>query len=101
MLEGHKRRTSWPWRVWQAVKQALTEKDIYRAGMGDPDRFEPLRFIRDRYVLPYVDAGRDAVEIGVGGGRWTRYLLGFRTLYAVDFHQQLLDELRKNPTGRT
>ncbi len=48
---------------------------------------------------PYVQAGHCAVEIGPGGGRWTRYLTGFRTLYAVDFHQQLLDELRRNFHG--
>jgi cyclopropane fatty-acyl-phospholipid synthase-like methyltransferase len=35
------------------------------------------------------------MEIGPGGGRWTRYLLGFRTLYVVDYHQEMLDELVK------
>ncbi len=29
------------------------------------------------------------------GGRWTRYLLGFRTLYCVDYHSELLAELKK------
>jgi cyclopropane fatty-acyl-phospholipid synthase-like methyltransferase len=28
-----------------------------------------------------------------GGGRWTQYLLSFNRVYAVDYHQELLDEL--------
>jgi cyclopropane fatty-acyl-phospholipid synthase-like methyltransferase len=35
------------------------------------------------------------VDIGCGGGRWTRYLLGFKTVYAVDYYEQLLLEFRK------
>ena len=56
----------------------------------------PLTFIKERYVLPYVHEHHKAVEIGPGGGRWTQYLLGFETLYAVDYHQELLDELKRN-----
>ncbi len=99
MLEGYRRRRWLPRRVWQAVRRALTEKGLYGLDWGDPQRVAPLGFIRDRYVAPYVQAGHCAVEIGPGGGRWTRYLTGFRTLYAVDFHQQLLDELRRNFHG--
>jgi cyclopropane fatty-acyl-phospholipid synthase-like methyltransferase len=36
------------------------------------------------------------LEIGPGGGRWTRYLLAARMVYAVDYHQELLDELAVN-----
>ena len=46
------------------------------------------------YVLPYVKPDHVALEIGPGGGRWTRYLLGFRKLYVVDYHAELLRELR-------
>jgi SAM-dependent methyltransferase len=56
----------------------------------------PLRHVRDRFVLPYVAPDRTAIEIGPGGGRWTRYLLGFGQVYAVDYHQPLLDELARN-----
>jgi hypothetical protein len=54
-----------------------------------------LRFVRDRYVLPFVNPEHIAVEIGPGGGRWTRYLLGFKTVYAVDYYEELLAEFRK------
>jgi ubiquinone/menaquinone biosynthesis C-methylase UbiE len=45
--------------------------------------------------LPYVKADHIAIEIGPGGGRWTKYLLGFGKVYAVDYHNELLSELRR------
>lgn len=91
MLAHARRHNSLARRVFRAFSRPL-----YGLEWGDPDVVEPLRFIKERYVLPYVDARHQAVEIGPGGGRWTRYLLGFETLYAVDYHQELLDELKRN-----
>jgi hypothetical protein len=82
--------------VAAAIRRELRSRDLYGLHWGDPDTLEPLKFIRDRYVLPYVKPGQCALEIGPGGGRWTRYLLGFEKLYVVDYHAQLLDELRRN-----
>jgi ubiquinone/menaquinone biosynthesis C-methylase UbiE len=36
------------------------------------------------------------LKSGRGGGRWTRYLLDFKKLYVVDYHAELLAELKKN-----
>jgi len=63
--------------------------------MGRPGRLAPLKFVRDTYVLPYVKPDHTAVEIGPGGGRWTRYLLGFKSIYAVDYHDEVLREFAK------
>jgi ubiquinone/menaquinone biosynthesis C-methylase UbiE len=52
-----------------------------------------LRKFRDRFLLPYLNPDHTMVEIGPGGGRWTRYMLSSTTLYVVDYHQELLDEL--------
>jgi SAM-dependent methyltransferase len=52
--------------------------------------------IRDHWLLPYVRSDITALEIGPGGGRWTRYLLPVRRLYAVDRYPKLLAELRRN-----
>jgi len=71
-------------------------RPLYGLEWGDPEVVAPLKFIKDRYIIPYVNAQHKAVEIGPGGGRWTRYLLGFETLYAIDYHQELLDELKRN-----
>jgi cyclopropane fatty-acyl-phospholipid synthase-like methyltransferase len=81
----------------QARAQGQPEKQgLYGLHWGDPESHPPLRHIRDEFLLPFVNAGKTAVEIGPGGGRWTRYMLGFKKLYAVDFHPELLDELKKN-----
>lgn len=71
-------------------------RQVYGLSWGDPENAEPLRFIRDRWVLPYVNPQHTAVEIGPGGGRWTRYLMGCERVYAVDYFQELLDELGRN-----
>ncbi len=79
-----------------ASKTALPAKFIYGLHWGDPENVSPLMYVRHQYVLPYVNSNDTAVEIGPGGGRWTRYLLPFKKLYAVDYHAELLDELKKN-----
>ena len=68
---------------------------FYGLQWGDPNNVPYLRFIRDTYILPYINFDHTAIEIGPGGGRWTRYLFSFRSLYVVDNHQELLDELIK------
>jgi len=96
MLRRYKVGQSLPLRVIAAIRRELHSKDMYGLHWGDPDTLEPLKFIRDRYLLPYVRSDHHVIEIGPGGGRWTRYLLGFEKLYVVDYHAQLLDELRRN-----
>jgi hypothetical protein len=90
-----KRANALPRRLLRALRRELSPP-LYGLQWGDPEVVEPLQFIKNRYVLPYVDPQHNAVEIGPGGGRWTRYLTGFRKLYAVDYYEELLDELRKN-----
>jgi SAM-dependent methyltransferase len=85
-----------PVRVARAIHRELTRGPfIYGLQWGDPDVWTPLQFIRDRFVVPFVNPDHIAVDIGCGGGRWTRYLLGFKTVYAVDYYEQLLSEFRK------
>lgn len=96
MLNRFKKRNRLPLRLLKAIKKEIFSRDIYGHEWGDPEVAAPLRFIKDRYILPYVNAEHHAVEIGPGGGRWTRYLLGFGKLYVVDYHSELLKELKKN-----
>jgi len=79
-------------RVWQHQNG----EGMYGMQWGDPDVLPPLRYLRETWVDPYVDETKTAVEIGPGGGRWTRYLLGFERVYLVEYHKELLDELRGN-----
>ncbi len=96
MLNSCRKRSPLLIRLWRAVRKEISSQSIYGLEWGDPDIIEPLKFVRDQYVLPYVDAEHYAVEIGPGGGRWTRYLLGFKQLYVVDYHAELLQQLKKN-----
>jgi hypothetical protein len=100
MLRLSERRRNLVPRILRAVKREWCHGGIYGLEWGDPDVVQPLRFIRDRYVLPYVNAEQCAVEIGPGGGRWTRYMLGFRKLYVVDYYADLLEEMKKNVRKR-
>ncbi|HWA90313.1 MAG TPA: class I SAM-dependent methyltransferase [Rhizomicrobium sp.] len=80
-----------------ARKIGQPERDgLYGLHWGNPDTAPALRKVRDHWLLPYVQADKVALEIGPGGGRWTRYMLPFKALYAVDYHAELLTELRKN-----
>lgn len=73
------------------------ERDgIYGMHWRDPQTDPVMRRVRDHFLLPYVHPDHTAIEIGPGGGRWTRYMLGFAKVYAVDYHQPLLDELARN-----
>lgn len=82
------------------LKGAQSRGDTHAApyGMhwGDPKDKPFLGFIRDNWCANFVDPTKVCLEIGPGGGRWTRYLLGSDHVYAVDYHQELLDELKKN-----
>jgi hypothetical protein len=96
MYQQYRKRNSFFHRLRRAVRELGNTTQLYGLEWGDPEVFGPLKFVRDRYVLPYVDCQRTALEIGPGGGRWTRYLLGFHRLYVVDYHPELLQELKKN-----
>ena len=71
---------------------------LYGLHWGDPEDPQniALQTVRDHWLHPYVNPAGVALEIGPGGGRWSRYLLGFRRLYVVDFHSELLAEFRRN-----
>ncbi len=95
-LKREKRALWWPVRMARALRREWTTGGIYGIQWGDPDVWTPLVYLRDRYVAPYVKADQTALDLGCGGGRWTRQLLGFRTVYAVDYYEELLVEFRKS-----
>lgn len=78
-----------------AKKRGETENLPYGMHWGDPNEKPFLAFVRDNYCANFVKPTSTVIEVGPGGGRWTRYLLGCEKLYAVDFHQELLDELQR------
>lgn len=96
MLNLSKKKRKLLPRLVKAITREWMVGDLYGLEWGDPETVPPLKFIRDHYVIPYVDGEHCAIEIGPGGGRWTRYLLGFRKLHVVDYYTELLRELKKN-----
>ena len=95
MLKEYKQQNTFAHRVRRAVKEVVFPQKFYGLQWGDPELSGPQVFMRNKYVLPYVKPDHVALEIGPGGGRWTRYLLGFKKLYVVDHYPELLQELKK------
>ena len=87
-------------RIKAACGAVLGPPQIYGLEWGDPEVLPSLRHVRDHFLAPYVTPQATVLEIGPGGGRWTRYLLGAKQVYLVDFHQELLDELGRSMQRR-
>jgi len=87
--------TDLPMEMREKIKERRPG-EIYGLAWGNPDKHQQLIAIKERYLLPYVNADHACVEIGVGGGRWTQYMAGFNKVYAVDYHEEMFEELRQN-----
>jgi len=96
MLRAAKRRRTLFARIRKAIDVLTARGDVYGLEWGDPEVSEPLRYVRDHFLTPHISPAANLVEIGPGGGRWTRYMLAAQRIYAVDYHQELLDELKSN-----
>lgn len=56
---------------------------------GDPEIFPHLVKMRRRFLHPYLADGQEILEIGSGGGRWTRYLLArAASVTAVELNEE-------------
>jgi predicted methyltransferase len=95
MLHDYERQNGLLSRLHRAVRELVSPRRFYGLQWGDPEISGPQVYMRDKYVLPYVKRDHVGLEIGPGGGRWTKYLLGFKQLYVVDYHAELLKELRR------
>jgi len=95
MLHDYERQNGLLGRLRRAARELVSTRRFYGLQWGDPETSGPQVYMRDKYVLPYVKPDQVGLEIGPGGGRWTRYLLGFKRLYVVDYHAELLNELRR------
>jgi len=65
--------------------QYLTEMfgDGWGGSLDDPLNAE-LRWIRDKWLLPAAQAAEYIIEIGAGGGRWSRYWPNDKHVILVD-----------------
>ena len=81
MLRSYKEENTFVRRVRRAVREVVSPTKVYGLQWGDPEISGPHVYMRNTYVLPYVKSTMSHWEIGPGGGRWTKYLLGFHKLY--------------------
>ncbi len=96
MFRAGKRSRNLAIRIRKAIKELLGRNDVYGLEWGDPEVIPPLSYVREHFLIPYLSPNATIVEIGPGGGRWTRYMLNAKRIYAVDYHQELLSELKSN-----
>jgi SAM-dependent methyltransferase len=75
-----------PVRILRAIKREVAYGGLYGQEWGDPDVWDPLRYNPEATV----------VEIGPGGGRWTRYLLPCKLIYAVDHYDEVIAEFARS-----
>jgi phospholipid N-methyltransferase len=99
MLRSSKRANALPRRIANALRRSARPW-VYGTEWGDIEDVPPLARTLQRWVTPYVDANQVAVEIGPGGGRWTRHLLGFSKLYVVEYYDEVRREFERNFGGR-
>src|SRR5437667_436346 len=60
-------------------------QSVYGMEWGDPRRSSQLAEVVQRFLLPYAHAAGTVLEIGAGGGRWSRELIGrVAKLFLVD-----------------
>jgi ubiquinone/menaquinone biosynthesis C-methylase UbiE len=96
MFKGGKRGRNLASRIRKALRVLFKRIDVYGLEWGDPEVSPPLGYVRDHFLIPFITPDTTLLEIGPGGGRWTRYMLDAKRIYAVDYHQELLDELKSN-----
>ena len=101
-------RITWPRDVSHRAKRG---EPFYGFHWGDPEasrlrywflrltqRRPPPGYLRaalDKYLRPYVKPDSTVVEIGSGGGRWTKYLLEARKVFAVDVSSEFFPMLKE------
>jgi ubiquinone/menaquinone biosynthesis C-methylase UbiE len=59
----------------------------------------PLYKVVDRFIAPYVKSSSTVLEIGAGGGRWTRYLLAADRIICVDLNPEFFEVLKARFPG--
>jgi len=86
----------WNRKTFAKEVQSFADKaSNYGDRWGDPEKSTKLIAIRKRFIEPYLDVDKVALEVGSGGGRFTQYLLPFKKIYCVDINAEMFDYLRR------
>lgn len=83
-------KTTWNKDFNQFDKKSL---DYYGQQWGDPDKKDVLKQVILSYINPYINSNSVILEIGPGGGRWTKYLLKAKKIWLVDINSNFFKYL--------
>ncbi len=67
------------------------DEGVYGLEWGDPDTDPQLKVVRDEFLLPRIKPDATVLDIGPGGGRWTRYMLDAGRVIVVDPFEEILE----------
>jgi SAM-dependent methyltransferase len=73
------------------------DTEIYGSQWGDPENFTQtpnLAMVKHHFIDPYVFDDRTVLEIGCGGGRWTKFFGPAHQVYALDVFDEMLQETK-------
>jgi len=73
------------------------DTEIYGSQWGDPENFTQspnLAMIKHHFIEPYVTDQTVVLEIGCGGGRWTKFFGNAQLVYALDAFDEMLQETK-------
>lgn len=73
------------------------DTEIYGSQWGDPENFSQspsLAMIKNNFIDPYVTDQTVVLEIGCGGGRWTKFFGNAHQVYALDAFDEMLQETK-------
>ena len=73
----------------------------YGERWGEVEKDPILKSIKEKFVLPFVNEDKSVLEIGPGGGRWTKYLLNCKKLYCLDLNPRSLDYVENRFSSQT
>jgi len=76
-------------------KKVFPDEIHYGDRWGNTETDNELKIIIKKYIIPFLDKEKNAIEIGPGGGRLTKYLQDFKTVYLVDLNPNSLDYIKK------
>ena len=96
--------TKWNKSYWmediENFNKGNSQKDLpnethYGDRWGNTETDNELKTIIEKYITPFLDEEKNAIEIGPGGGRLTKYLQEFKTVYLVDLNPNSFDYIKK------
>jgi len=81
-------------------KKYFPNEKHYGERWGEVEKDTVLKSIKEKFVLPFVNENKLVLEIGPGGGRWTKYLLNCKKLYCLDLNPKSLDYVKNRFSSR-